>query len=132
MVLFCSSSVLWVRLWQSVPYAFWKVQLLQRDTLEKRLLEYSCFTMVWQFLLFNKNKSAVHIHISPLFLISFPFKSLQSIEQSPLCYTVVIFFLVHSINSVYMLTPISQFIPSHLPPLVSVCFVLHVCVSISV
>ena len=33
-------------------------------------------------------RSAIRTHISPLFWISFPFRSPQSIEQSSLCYTV--------------------------------------------
>ena len=35
----------------------------------------------------QQSASAVRIHISPLFWISFPFRSPQSIEQSSLCYT---------------------------------------------
>ena len=36
----------------------------------------------------QQSESAIRIHISPLFWISFPFKSPQSDEQSSLCYTV--------------------------------------------
>ena len=36
----------------------------------------------------QQSESAVHIHISPLFWLSFPFRSPQSTEQSSLCYTV--------------------------------------------
>ena len=50
------------------------------------LLEYSCFIMLCQFLLYSKNESSMHIH--PLFWISFPFRLPQSTEQSSLCYTV--------------------------------------------
>ena len=38
----------------------------------------------------QKRESAIHIHISPLFWISFPFRSPQSIEQSSLCYKQVL------------------------------------------
>ena len=34
----------------------------------------------------QQNGSAIHIHISPLFWISFPFRSPQCIKQSSLCY----------------------------------------------
>ena len=36
----------------------------------------------------QQSLSAIRIHISPLFWISFPFRSAQTIEQSSLCYTV--------------------------------------------
>ena len=35
----------------------------------------------------QQNESAIHIHISPCFKISFPFRSLQKIEQNSLCCT---------------------------------------------
>ena len=50
------------------------------------LLEYSCFIMLCQFLLYSKNESSMHIH--PLFWISFPFRLPQRIQQSSLCYLV--------------------------------------------
>ena len=56
------------------------------------------------------------VHISPLFQICFPFRSLPSIEQSSLCYswfTLVIYFIY---SSVYISIPISQFILPFLPP----------------
>ena len=36
----------------------------------------------------QQSESAIHIHISSLFWISFPFRSPQSTESSSLCYTV--------------------------------------------
>ena len=57
-----------------------------------------------------------HIYISPLFCISFPFRSSQSTEFPVLHsrFSPVIYF-IHS--SVYMSTPISQFIPPpSIPP----------------
>ena len=36
----------------------------------------------------QQSESAIHIHISPLFWISSPFRSAQSTEQSSLCCTV--------------------------------------------
>ena len=36
----------------------------------------------------QQSESAIHIHISTLFQILFPYRSLQSIEQSSLCYAV--------------------------------------------
>ena len=43
--------------------------------------------MLCQFLLYRK-VNWLSIHVSPLFWISFPFRSLQSIEESFLCHTV--------------------------------------------
>ena len=67
----------------------------------------------------QQSESAVCIHISPCFWISFPFRPPQSIEQIefPVLYSrfsLVICF-IHS--SVYMSVPISKFIPPVLPPL---------------
>ena len=36
----------------------------------------------------QQSDSVIHIHVSILFLILFPFRLLQTIEQSSLCYTV--------------------------------------------
>ena len=36
----------------------------------------------------QQNDSVIHIHISILFQILFPFRLLHSIEQSSLCYTI--------------------------------------------
>ena len=77
------------------------------------------------------SESAICMHISPLFWISFPFRSPQSTEFPVLYsrFSLVIHF-IHS--SVYMSIPISQFIPPHLCPLGVHTFVLYVCVSIRV
>ena len=58
----------------------------------------------------------------PVFWISFPFRSPQSTEFPMLCsrFSPVIYF-IHSINSVRMSIPVSQFIPPLLPALVSIC-----------
>ena len=72
--------------------------------------------------------SAVCIHISLLFWISFPFRSPQS-TQFPVQhgrFSLVIYF-AHSINSVYVPNHISQFMPSLSFPLVSICLFLHLC-----
>ena len=36
------------------------------------------------------SESIIYIHISTLFKILFPYRSLQSIEKSPWCYTVLL------------------------------------------
>ena len=47
-------------------------------------LEYICFTMFCQFLLYSK-VSQLHVYLHPfLFRISFPFRSPQSVEESSL------------------------------------------------
>ena len=53
----------------------------------KFLLAYSCFTMLCQFLLYNK-VNQLFVCISPLFWVSFPFRSPQGIEESFLCQTI--------------------------------------------
>ena len=59
----------------------------------------------------QQSESAIRIHISPVFWISFPFRSPTEPEQSSLSYTVGSRQFLHIINSVYMSKPISQFIP---------------------
>ena len=88
-----------------------------------------CFGRVW--LLDNvvlvstvwQSESATCIRTSSLLGISFPFRSPQSLEQSSLCWTVgsLVICFTHSISSVYMAIPISQFIPPASFPLVSLC-----------
>ena len=80
----------------------------------------------------QQSESVIHIHISTLFQILFPYRSLQSIEQSSLSYTEGSFFfpslfiylfilsrfllVIYFIHiSVYMSIPISQFIPPPSP-----------------
>ena len=78
------------------------------------------------------SESAIHIRISPLFWISFPFRSPQSTEQFPVLYSrfSLVIYCIHSINSVYMSISISQFIPP-LPPwypyVCSLCLCLYFC-----
>ena len=81
----------------------------------------------------QQSESAIHIHISPLFWISFPFRSLQSIQQSSLCYTVG----SHQLSILYIVSIVyicqSPFPnSSHSPfPLGVHTFVLYFSVSIS-
>ena len=58
------------------------------------------------------NVTVTHVHTSPSFWISFPFRSPQNTEKSSLCCKLVAYF-IHS--NVYMSIPISQFIPPPLP-----------------
>ena len=52
------------------------------------LLEYSYFTTVVLVSTVQQSESGKYIHMSPLFWISFPFRSSQSTEKSSLSYTV--------------------------------------------
>ena len=72
----------------------------------------------------QQSESVIRIHISPLFWISFPFRSVttgQWVEfpelyhRFSLVISLVIYF-IHSISSVYTSIPISQFIPPPFPP----------------
>ena len=57
---------------------------------------YFIFILFWRKLTHNivlvsdvqQSGSVIHIHVSILFQILFPFRLLQNIEQSSLCYTV--------------------------------------------
>ena len=93
--------------------------------------------MLCSFLLFSKvNQLYTHTHIyiyiyiyiSPLFWISFPFRSRQSVEfPVPNGRFSLVTYLIHS--SVYMSTPISQFI---LPPIFpSGVYTFVLCASVS-
>ena len=79
----------------------------------------------------QQSETAIRIHISPLFQISFPFRSPQNIEQRSLCYTVG----SHQLSVLYIVVYIcqSQSPNSSQPffPLDIHTFVLYVCVSIS-
>ena len=52
----------------------------------------------------QRSESAICIHISPLFWISFPFRSPKSTKQSSLCYTVG----SHQLSILYILVYICQ------------------------
>ena len=80
----------------------------------------------------QQSESAICRHISPPFLIFFPFGSPRSVELSSLCYTVGSHQSPFTHNSVYTSIPLSQFISPLLSPLAVHMFVLHICVSISV
>ena len=69
----------------------------------------------------QQSDSVIHIHVSILFQILFPFRLLQNMEQSSLCYTVSLLVIYFKYSSVYMSIPNSHFISSpHLSPLVTV------------
>ena len=75
----------------------------------------------------QQSQSAICIRVSPLFCISFPFRSSQSIEKLPVLdnrFSLVIYF-IHS--SVYMLIPISQFIPPSFSPWYPYIYSLYLC-----
>ena len=95
------------------------------------LLEYNCFTMLCQFLLYNKvNQLYVYIypHIPSLLslLATLPIPPLQvftnhGAELPVLCnsFPLAIYF---TFSSVYMSMPLSHFVPaSHSPPCPQVC-----------
>ena len=71
----------------------------------------------------QQSESAIHTHISPLFWISFPFRSPWRIEFLVL-YTMfwLVIYFIHSSNSINMSIPISQSIPPPPCPLG-----IHVC-----
>ena len=81
------------------------------------LLEYSCFTMLCQFLLYNK-VNQLYVYIYPLFF-GFPshLGHHRALSRVPCAiqFSLVINF-IHSINSVYMSIPFSQFILHPFPP----------------
>ena len=52
----------------------------------------------------QQSESVIHIHISTLFQILFPYRSLQSIEQSSLCYTIG----SHQLSILYIVVYICQ------------------------
>ena len=74
----------------------------------------------------QQSESAIHIHMSTLFWISFPPRSLQNFEF-PVLYNrfSLLTYFIHS--SVYMSTPISQFIPPLFPPWYSYACTLQLC-----
>ena len=72
----------------------------------------------------TQSESAMCSHICPLSWIAFPFRSLQ-IELNSRSSLVICF--MHSVNSVYMSVPVSQFIPLPLSLLGVHMFVLYLC-----
>ena len=58
-------------------------------------------------------QSVIHIHISTLFQILFPYRSLQSTEQSCLCYTVGHYFIY---SVVYMCIYVNPNLPIYPSP----------------
>ena len=62
----------------------------------------------------QQSESVIHMHISTLFQIIFPYRSLQRIAF-PVPYSRFLLVIYFIYTSVYMSVPISQFIPSHLP-----------------
>ena len=82
----------------------------------------------------QQSEQVIHIHISILFQILFPYRSLQSIEQTSLCYTVV---SPYQFSILYIVVCICQSqssnlsLPSSLTP-GNHKFVLYICNSNSV
>ena len=90
--------------------------------------EYSCFIMSCQLLLNSKVNQLYVYHISPLFQISFPFRSPQSTEQGSLSYTVgshqqSILYTVSTVNIYQSQSPNS----SHSPFLPWCSFICSLC-----
>ena len=81
----------------------------------------------------QQSESVIRIHISPLFWISFPFRSPQSTEQSFLCYTMfsLAIYFIHSMNGVHVSIPVPN--SSHpaftlgYPHICSLCLCLYFC-----
>ena len=88
------------------------------------LLEYNCFTMVCQFLLYNKvNQLYIYIypHISSLLCLSPPSLSHPSgghkaPSWSPCALQLLPLAISFTFGSVYMSMPLSHFIPAYPPP----------------
>ena len=71
----------------------------------------------------QQSDSVIHIHVSILFQILFPFRLLQSIEQSLVLYSRSLLVICFIYGSGYLWIPNSQFIPHPLlSPLVTVSF----------
>ena len=94
------------------------------------LLEYNCFTMMCQLLLYSK-VNQVYVYLYPLFFGFFPFRLLQSIEQNSLCYTVGSHQLSVLYIVVYICYPILPIHSTH-PHTPSIhAYILYTYVSIS-
>ena len=77
----------------------------------------------------QQSESAICIHISPFLGFPSHLGHHRALSRVPVLYSrfsLVIYFM-HSINSVYMSIPISQFIPSPLPPWYPCVCSLHLC-----
>ena len=79
----------------------------------------------------QQSESVIHIHISTLFQILFPSRSLQSIEQSSLCYTVGSYWLSILHIVVCLCQSQSPSLSPSFPP-GNHKFVFYICNSISV
>ena len=78
----------------------------------------------------QQTESVIHIHISTLFQILFPYRSLQSTELSSLCYTVGSYQLSILYKVVCICQSQSPNVSHPLHPLVTT-FVFYICNSIS-
>ena len=80
------SSKLWVQYFKKHTYVFQSDN--RRQFKKKKKLEQSCFTLLYQFLLYSKVNQLYVYTYSLVFWISFPFRPPQSVEQNSLQYTV--------------------------------------------
>ena len=101
------------------------------------LLEYNCFIILCQFLLYEEVNRLYVIHTFsptwaslPLYLHSHPSRFSQSTELNCLCYTADSHQMSILYMVVYMLILISQFIPPSLPLPMFHMSVRYICVSI--
>ena len=71
------------------------------------------------------SKLVIHIHISTLFQLLFPYRPLQSIQQSPQCYTIGPYYLFHIWQSVFVNPNLPIYpSPSSYPPVtISLSFI---------
>ena len=105
------------------------------------LLEYNCFTVVCQFLLYNKVNQLyiyIYLHISSLLCLpptlSIPPLQVVTKHQADLpvlcgCFPLTIYF---TFGSICKSMPLSHFIPAYLPPPCVLKPILYICVFIPV
>ena len=110
--------------WRSILFFFF-FQCRVRFFFSTSLLEYNCFTMVCQFLLYNKmNQLYIYIypHISSFLCLppTLPIPPLQVITEHradlPVlcgCFPLASYF---TFGSVYISMPLSHFVPAYLSP----------------
>ena len=94
-------------------------------------MEYSCFTIVILVSIVQQSKSAVCIHITIFFQISFPFRSPQSTE-SPVLYSRFSLVILYAVSVVYIRQSQSPNSSKPLPFLPQCPDTYSVCVSVSI